>query len=72
MTRATIVRFRLGFVVDVGAVAGLPGITPLELHGDRLTARVEDPHKALARLRAAGFPSAELEESPKSGVADKP
>ena len=56
-----VARFRLGHAPDVGHVAGLPGITPLELHGDLFTARVADPESALAELRSAGFPQARLD-----------
>lgn len=56
-----VVRFRLGTLPDVGRVAGFPGITPLELHGELFTARVEDAEAALAALQAAGFPEAILE-----------
>jgi hypothetical protein len=52
--------FRLGARPDVGWLAGFPGITPLELHGDVFTARVEDAEAALAALQAAGFPQASL------------
>lgn len=55
-----VARFRLGTRPDVGWLAGFPGITPLELHGDLFTARVEDPGLALEALRAAGFPDAEI------------
>jgi len=57
---SVVARFRLGLAPDVGHVAGLPGITPLELHGDLFTARVADPEAALAALQAAGFPDALL------------
>jgi hypothetical protein len=59
-----IVTFRLGHVPDVGWLAGFPGITPLELHGERFTARVDDPGRALAHLRAGGFPEARFEAGP--------
>ena len=52
--------FDLGHVPDVGWLAGLPGITPLELHGSRFTARVADLEAALAELHKAGFPKARL------------
>lgn len=58
----TVARFRLGHAPDVGHVAGLPGITPLELHGDLFTARVHDPEGALAALRRNGFPDARIEQ----------
>ena len=56
-----VVRFRLGHAPDVGWLAGLPGITPLELRGDLFTARVTDPQAALRELRQAGFPDVELD-----------
>jgi hypothetical protein len=55
-----VVRVRLGLAPDVGWLAGFPGITPLELHGDLFTARVDDAEAALAALRAGGFPQASL------------
>ena len=55
-----VVRFRLGHLPDVGWLAGIPGVTPLELRGDLFTARVEDAERALAALRAARFPNAML------------
>ena len=55
-----VARFRLGTRPDVGWLAGFPGITPLELHGDLFTARVEDAERALEALRKAGFPDATL------------
>ena len=58
--------FHLGHHPDVGHVAGIPGVRPLELHGDRLLAAVADPEKALEALRQAGFPSARLDASPPS------
>ena len=57
---SAVVRIRLGHSPDVGHVAGLPGIRPLELHGDLLTARVADADAALAELRRNGFPAARL------------
>jgi hypothetical protein len=56
-----VVRIRLGLAPDVGWLAGFPGITPLELHGDLFTAQVDDAGQALQALRAAGFPQARLE-----------
>ena len=53
-----VARFRLGARPDVGWLAGFPGIVPLELQGDVFTARVDDPEKALERLRKGGFPEA--------------
>jgi hypothetical protein len=57
---AVVRTFRLGHIPDMGWLAGLPGITPLELHGDRFTARVTDPDEALRVLREAGFPRATI------------
>jgi hypothetical protein len=56
-----VARFRLGKLPDVGWLAGFPGITPLELHGDLFTARVDDADAALEHLKAGGFPKASLE-----------
>jgi hypothetical protein len=56
-----VVRFRLGQAPDVGHVAGIPGVVPLELHGDRFTARVVDAASALDELRRAGFPGVRLD-----------
>jgi O-antigen/teichoic acid export membrane protein len=57
-----VVRFRLGHAPDVGWLAGLPGITPLQLRGDLFTARVADPRAALRELQAAGFPEARIDD----------
>ena len=53
-------RFRLGHAPDVGRVAGIPGLRPLLLQADVLTAKVADPQAALEELRKAGFPDAVL------------
>ena len=58
-----VVRFRLGAAPDLGHLLGIPGVTPLELRGDRLTARVADAEAALAELRKAGFTAASLDEA---------
>lgn len=55
-----VARFRLGARPDVGWLAGFPGITPLELHGDVFTARVDDAEAALRALQEAGFAEARL------------
>jgi hypothetical protein len=55
-----VVRVRPGPRPDVGWLAGFPGLSPLELHGDRSTARVEDAARALEALRRGGFPDARL------------
>lgn len=55
-----VVRIRLGLAPDVGWLAGFPGITPLELHGDVFMARVDDAEAALEQLRSGGFPDASL------------
>ena len=57
-----VARFRLGVAPDIGHMAGIPGVTPLELKGDRFTARVADPEAALRELRKAGFPKARLDD----------
>jgi O-antigen/teichoic acid export membrane protein len=57
-----VVRFRLGHAPDIGWLAGLPGITPLQLHGDLFTARVADPRTALGELQKVGFPAARLDD----------
>jgi hypothetical protein len=56
-----VARFRLGARPDVGWLAGFPGITPLELHGDRFTAEVADARQALETLKKGGFPQASLD-----------
>lgn len=61
------VRFHLGRRVDVGYLAGLPGIRPLVLQDDVLVARVEDAAAALEVLRSIGFPEARLDDAPRPG-----
>ena len=56
-----VVQFHLGTSPDIGHMAGIPGVVPLRLSGDRFTARVVDPETALAELRKAGFPHARLD-----------
>jgi hypothetical protein len=53
-------RFDLGQQVDVGWLAGLPGIVPLRLAGQVFTAVVADPDEAVRTLRAAGLPGTRL------------
>ena len=57
----TVRTFHLGRLTDIGFLVGLPGITPLELQGDRFVARVADAEAALAELRRAGFSEAALD-----------